>query len=181
MHRHSPSRRARSFSPAVQHRKREFLSIETFTIVCRTETKRWLARDKFVLACHERPCGWRGGSPDRKIVGNMGAGRMETWLYIYYATYPYYAGYGPWDPYLGAPLYDPFYYSDIPPSIPYPGKVVTFANGRVVSFDYVAWHRSRIKNSVALCRATDKYSGGSNQWLIAHFDSSWTLWNKPAN
>src|SRR4029077_5523429 len=30
------------------------------------------------------------GSPDRKIVGNMGGGATETWLYIYYATYPYY-------------------------------------------------------------------------------------------
>jgi hypothetical protein len=80
------------------------------------------------------------GSPDRKIVGNMGAGRTETWAYIYYVTYPYYPGYGPWDPYLGAPLYDPFYYSDIPPSIPYPGKVVTFANGRVVAFRYLASH-----------------------------------------
>jgi hypothetical protein len=78
------------------------------------------------------------GSPDRKVVGNMGGGRMETWLYIYYATYPYYPYYGPWDPYLGPPLYDPFYYSDIPPSISYPGKVVTFSNGRVGSFHYLA-------------------------------------------
>src|SRR4030095_11356865 len=30
------------------------------------------------------------GSPNRKIVGNMGCGATETWLYIYYATYPYY-------------------------------------------------------------------------------------------
>src|SRR4029077_15709802 len=30
------------------------------------------------------------GSPDRKIIGNMGAGRRETWVYVYYATYPYY-------------------------------------------------------------------------------------------
>jgi hypothetical protein len=80
------------------------------------------------------------GSPDRKIVGNMGAGRRETWLYIYYETYPYYPCYGPWDPYLGAPLYDPFYYWDVPPTIPYPGKVVSFANGRVVAFHYLASH-----------------------------------------
>jgi hypothetical protein len=78
------------------------------------------------------------GSPDRKIVGNMGGGATETWLYIYYATY--YPPYGPWGPwgYFGDPLYDPFYYSYIPPSIPYPSKVVTFARGRVVSFQYVA-------------------------------------------
>jgi|SRR4029077_12970112 hypothetical protein len=78
------------------------------------------------------------GSPDRKIVGNMGGGATETWLYIYYATYyPPYAPWGPWG-YFGDPLYDPFYYSYIPPSIPYPSKVVTFARGRVVSFQYVA-------------------------------------------
>lgn len=77
------------------------------------------------------------GSPDRKIVGNMGGGPTETWLYIYYATY--YPPYGPWGPwgYFGDPFYDPFYYSYVP-SIPYPTKVVTFARGRVVSFQYVA-------------------------------------------
>jgi len=80
------------------------------------------------------------GSPDRKIVRNLGASRTETWVYIYYATYPYYPCYGPWDPYFGAPLYYPFYYSDIPPSIPYPGKVVTFAKGRVMAFQYLASH-----------------------------------------
>ena len=74
------------------------------------------------------------GSPDRKIVGNMGGGTTETWLYIYYATY--YPPYGPWG-YFGAPFYDPFYYSYIP-SISYPAKVVTFARGRVVSYQYVA-------------------------------------------
>jgi hypothetical protein len=78
------------------------------------------------------------GSPDRKIVGNMGGGPTETWLYIYYATYyPPYAPWGPWA-YFGDPFYDPFYYSFIPPSIPYPGKVVVFAKGRVASFQYVA-------------------------------------------
>jgi|SRR5882724_766581 len=75
------------------------------------------------------------GSPDRKIVGNMGGGPTEIWIYSYYATYPYYPPYGPW-----APWDDPFYYSYIPPSIPYPGKVVTFANGRVASFQYLATH-----------------------------------------
>jgi len=77
------------------------------------------------------------GSPDRRIVGNMGGGPTETWLYIYYATY--YPPDGPWGPwgYFGDPFYDPFYYSYIP-SIPYPAKVVTFARGRVASFQYVA-------------------------------------------
>jgi hypothetical protein len=79
------------------------------------------------------------GSPDRKIVGNMGGGPTETWIYIYYATYPYYPPYEPWT-FSGDPFFDPFYYSYIAPSIPYPGKVVTFARGRVVSFQYLASH-----------------------------------------
>ena len=76
-------------------------------------------------------------APDRKIIGNMGGGRTETWIYTYYASYPYYPYYAPWDIYFGAPLYDPFAYSWFPQSIPYPGKVVTFAHGRVASFHYV--------------------------------------------
>jgi hypothetical protein len=77
------------------------------------------------------------GSPDRKIIGNMGGGVTETWVYIYYATRPYYP-FAPLDEYFGAPLYDPFCYSWFPPSISYPGKLVTFAHGRVASFQYVA-------------------------------------------
>jgi len=77
------------------------------------------------------------GTTDRKIVGNMGGGPTETWIYTYYASYPYYPYYNPLDYYFGAPLYDPFCYSWFPQSIPYPGKIVTFANGRVVSFQYV--------------------------------------------
>ena len=77
------------------------------------------------------------GSPDRKIIGNMGGGRTETWIYTYYASYPYYPYYPPLDYYFGAPLFDPFCYSWFPQTIPYPGKVVTFAHGRVASFHYV--------------------------------------------
>jgi hypothetical protein len=77
------------------------------------------------------------GSADQKIVGNMGGGPTETWIYTYYATCPYYPYYAPWDVYFGAPLYDPFYYSWFPQSMPYPGKVATFANARVASFHYV--------------------------------------------
>ena len=80
------------------------------------------------------------GSPDRKIVDNMGAGRRETWVYVSYATDPCYPCYGPWDPIFGAPLYHPFYDSELPPSVPYAGKVVTFAKGRVVAFHYRASH-----------------------------------------
>ena len=122
------------------------------------------------------------GSSDQKIVGEMAGRPTETWIYIYYATYPYYPYYGPgpWGPwasndsgpgyslgytgvgvaggragvgvaggsmhdhggrtfvFFGSPFYDPFYWSYIPPSIPYPGKVVTFASGRVMSFQYLA-------------------------------------------
>jgi hypothetical protein len=77
------------------------------------------------------------GTSDRKIMGNMGRGPTETWIYTYYASYPYYPYYAPWDIYFGAPLYDPFCYSWFPQSIPYPGKVITFAHGRVASFQYV--------------------------------------------
>jgi hypothetical protein len=76
------------------------------------------------------------GSPDRRIIGNMGGGPTETWVYVYYAACPYYP-FEPLDEYFGAPLYDPFCYSWFPPSIPYPGKLVTFAHGRVASFQYV--------------------------------------------
>ena len=79
------------------------------------------------------------GSPDRRIIGNMGGGTTETWVYTYYASYPYYP-YEPLDEYFGAPLYNPFCYSWFPPAIPYPGKLVTFAHGRAVSYQYVASH-----------------------------------------
>ena len=77
------------------------------------------------------------GTPDQKIVGNMGGGPTETWIYTYYVSYPYYPYYAPWDVYFGAPLFDPFCYSWFPQSIPYPGKIVTFASSRVASFQYV--------------------------------------------
>jgi hypothetical protein len=122
------------------------------------------------------------GSSDQKIMGEMAGRPTETWIYIYYATYPYYPYYGPgpWGPwasndsgpgyslgytgvgvaggragvgvaggsmhhhggrtfvFFGSPFYDPFYWSYIPPSIPYPGKVVTFVGSRVMSFQYLA-------------------------------------------
>ena len=79
------------------------------------------------------------GLPDRRIVGNMGGGTTETWGLTDYASYPYYP-YEPLDEYFGAPLYDPFCYSWFPPSIPYPGKLVTFAHGKAVSYRYVTSH-----------------------------------------
>jgi len=81
------------------------------------------------------------GSPDSKVIGNMRGHSTETWVYVYYATYPYYYPYyGPYGPgfgFFGDPFYDPFYYSLIPPSIPYPNKTVTFSNSRVMSFQYL--------------------------------------------
>src|SRR5215472_8569986 len=48
------------------------------------------------------------GTSDRKIIGNMGGDPTETLIYTYYASYPSYPFYAPWDIYFGAPLYDPF-------------------------------------------------------------------------
>ena len=82
------------------------------------------------------------GSHDSKVIGNMRGHSTETWVYVYYVTYPYYYPYyGPYGPgfgFFGDPFYDPFYYSLIPPSIPYPNKTVTFSNSRVMSFQYLA-------------------------------------------
>jgi outer membrane protein assembly factor BamE (lipoprotein component of BamABCDE complex) len=82
------------------------------------------------------------GSPDSKVIGNMRGHSTETWVYVYYVTYPYYYPYyGPYGPgfgFFGDPFYDPFYYSLIPPSIPYPNKTVTFSNSKVMSFQYLA-------------------------------------------
>lgn len=101
------------------------------------------------------------GSPDQRAAGAMRGQMTETWIYVNYAPAYGYGGYGPgfgYGPYgggffggggvavirthhggrafafVGDPFYDPFYYSYIPPSIPYPYRTVTFANGRVVSF-----------------------------------------------
>ena len=69
------------------------------------------------------------GSPDRKIVAKTQGPATETWIYISYIIYPYYG-------YPFNYLYDPFYYADVGPAIPYPSRVVTFFNGRVVAFQY---------------------------------------------
>jgi hypothetical protein len=104
------------------------------------------------------------GNPDRKIAGNIRGRETETWVYVRYESaypggYPYGYGY-PYGPYgfgygfgytglvrahhghrfifFGDPFFDPFFYSwYIPPSVPVPYKTVTFANGRVVSFQYL--------------------------------------------
>ena len=100
------------------------------------------------------------GSPDQKATGEMRGRPTETWIYVQYATgygygypygypYPYWGGFGAVGfvrthhhgrafVFFGDPFYDPFYYSYIPPSIPYPYKTVTFVNSRVVSFQLLA-------------------------------------------
>ena len=103
------------------------------------------------------------GTPDQKVSGNMRGRETETWIYVHYAPAPY--PYGLWAVsalwpgfgygfggiawrssdrhhgrsfvFVGSPFYDPFFYSYIPPSIPYPYKTVTFSGGRVVSFQYL--------------------------------------------
>lgn len=101
------------------------------------------------------------GSPEQRAAGAMRGQMTETWIYVNYAPaygygyggYPYGPWYGPYGPgfgggvgfirtrhggrsfaFFGDPFFDPFYYSYIPPSVPYPYRTVTFANGRVVSF-----------------------------------------------
>ncbi len=105
------------------------------------------------------------GSPDQKVAGAMRGRSTETWIYTQTSTYGYGYGY-PYGPYgygpyyggfgggfgfagvvrshhhrnfvfFGDPFYDPFFYSYIPPSVTYPYKTVTFANGRVISFQYL--------------------------------------------
>jgi outer membrane protein assembly factor BamE (lipoprotein component of BamABCDE complex) len=104
------------------------------------------------------------GSPSQKSVGDMRGRPTETWIYVQTTTAPYGSAYYPYYGYgypygfgyggfgavgivrthhhgrfvfFGNPFYDPFFYSYIPPTISYPYKTVTFANGRVVSFQYL--------------------------------------------
>lgn len=94
------------------------------------------------------------GTPDQKGTGFARGRAVETWIYNQYvyahAPYPYpygpfgyggyYGGAAAFGYYnhcrfalIGDPFYNPFYYSYITPSIPYPAKTVTFVGGRVVS------------------------------------------------
>jgi hypothetical protein len=103
------------------------------------------------------------GSPAQKTYGEMRGHQTESWIYVENrsapygsAYYPYY-GYGPHFyggfgsvgvvrthhhgrsfVFFGDPFYDPFYYSYIPPTISVPYRTVTFSNGRVMSFQYLA-------------------------------------------
>ena len=104
------------------------------------------------------------GSPAQKTVGEMRGRPTETWIYVESRTAPYgsayypYYGYGPHFyggfgavgvfrthhhhgrsfVFYGDPFYDPFYYSYLPPTITVPYRTVTFSNGRVMSFQYLA-------------------------------------------
>ena len=69
------------------------------------------------------------GTPDQEIPGRVRGDRTETWVYLRYETPPSYGG-----PYY----YGPFDWSYIPPRFVYPAKGVTFSNGSVVFFRYLA-------------------------------------------
>jgi hypothetical protein len=69
------------------------------------------------------------GTPDQKIPGDVRGRSTGTWVYLNYETPPSYGG-----PYY----YGPFDWSYIPPKFIYPSKGVTFSNGRVVFFRYLA-------------------------------------------
>lgn len=105
------------------------------------------------------------GSADQKVMGNMRGTSTETWVYMETTTYgggyhspfygyPYRYGYGSINfgavggvyrshghhgrfVVFGDPFFDPFYYSYFPPTVSYPYKIVTFAHGRVMSFQYL--------------------------------------------
>jgi hypothetical protein len=99
------------------------------------------------------------GSPSVKTAGEMRGHQTETWVYVVNryagygsAYYPWY-GYGPGFyggfgvahfhhghrfVFFGDPFYDPFYYSYLEPTIAVPYRMVTFMNGRVMSFQVLA-------------------------------------------
>jgi hypothetical protein len=130
------------------------LSANDQALVSRGQIRTGMSQDPVWLA-------W--GTADQRIAGAMKGHATETWIYTTTAAYPYGYGYGygpygyPYGPYgwggfggvgvfhghhghrfvfFGDPFYDPFFYSYIP-TVTYPYKVVTFSNGRVVSFQYL--------------------------------------------
>ena len=99
------------------------------------------------------------GAADQKATGSARGRPVETWIYndYVYANAPYPYPYGPFGyggyfggavvfhhhfghrfAIIGDPFYDPFYYSYIPPRVPYPSKTVTFSNGRVISIQILS-------------------------------------------
>lgn len=60
------------------------LSVRDQALVTQGQIRSGMSRSAVWLA-------W--GSPDQKVVGNMAGTPTETWIYIYYATYPYYPSY----------------------------------------------------------------------------------------
>ena len=69
------------------------------------------------------------GTADQKVPANVNGRPGETWVYLRYETPPSYGG-----PYY----YGPFDWSYIPPKFIYPIRAVTFSNGRVAYFGYMA-------------------------------------------
>ena len=69
------------------------------------------------------------GTPDQKIPASIRGRLAETWVFLRYETPPSYGG-----PYY----YGPFDWSYIPPKFIYPLRAVTFSNGKVAYFGYLA-------------------------------------------
>ncbi|MEY2565134.1 MAG: hypothetical protein QOH88_3327 [Verrucomicrobiota bacterium] len=109
-----------------------------------------MARDAVYLA-------W--GGPDQTTTSTVHGKPAETWIYTSTtsSSYPYPYGWrrGYYGGYYGFglvsahhhhvhthyrpiydPLYDPFYYST--PSVSYPDRTVSFQNGRVVAYQFLA-------------------------------------------
>ena len=112
------------------------------------------------------------GSPEQKTHGEIRGKATETWIYVWTRSAPYgsayYPGYGAGPGFgygyggygfggvgvirshgshgrfllYGNPYYDPFFYDPFP-TVSYPYKVVTFANGRVMSFQYLVPQNTR--------------------------------------
>ncbi len=106
------------------------------------------------------------GSPEQRLPGFTRGRTTETWVYFSttttgYGGYGGYGSYGGFGPYgyggfyggggaivrshrghryfvYGDPFYDPFFYSSFANTIQYPYKTVTFVNGRVAGFQYLA-------------------------------------------
>ena len=101
------------------------------------------------------------GQPQQKAIGVVGKAATETWVYtlstaVYGGPYGYgYGGLGYGSGFAGPvgfygrrggrryygafvnPYWDPFYYP-FPATVSYPVKTVSFQNGRVVAFQYLA-------------------------------------------
>ena len=117
------------------------------------------------------------GSPDRKIVGNMGGGRRRRGFTF---TTPHIIRHMRRGDVLRGSFLRSILLFVHPAKYPLSRQDSYFRQGqsRVLPVRSISLEP---KNSIAFWRVKDEYSGGSNQWLTAHFDSSSMLLNKRAN